>query len=356
MFAIEEIYDAAFDRARFPILIERLCKAFGAQAGFIGWSDTDRDAGFQTQFGNDPQWLRSYVETYAPHDILRPHLHAMEEGVSGTAWPLLQDPQVRQSIFYREYLAPQGIVDNLAVNLIKRPGIMGHFALLRCEPAEPFSDADCARLNALVPHLRRAIYIQSHVVRAADHAASDRAFADSASSASVLLAADRTVLDAEASLVQPLRLRIGEPLGDGLFGSAAVRAVESGQPVAIQLPGDEQGEGARLLIEARALEMDRFGDLVGGPGATHAIHVTRVDRPREIAYAAIGSLYSLTATELRVLRDAIEMSDLTGIGDRLGMARATARTHLHRIYEKTATGSFASLSNLAHRFGRIGPA
>ena len=67
MFAIEEIYDAAFDRGRFPALIERLCRAFGAQSGFIGWSD-ERDAGFQAQFGGDPIWLQRYVETYAYAD------------------------------------------------------------------------------------------------------------------------------------------------------------------------------------------------------------------------------------------------------------------------------------------------
>src|SRR5690606_22026640 len=35
MLAIEEIYDAAFDRERFPRLIELLGQAFGAQSGFI---------------------------------------------------------------------------------------------------------------------------------------------------------------------------------------------------------------------------------------------------------------------------------------------------------------------------------
>jgi DNA-binding CsgD family transcriptional regulator len=67
----------------------------------------------------------------------------------------------------------------------------------------------------------------------------------------------------------------------------------------------------------------------------------------------MAELYRLTQTELRVLRDAIENSDLAGIGQRLGMASATTRTHLHRIYDKTDTRSFAGLSNLAHRFGRL---
>jgi DNA-binding CsgD family transcriptional regulator len=353
MFAIEEIYDAAFDTARFPKLIERVALALGAQAGFIGCSDLDRDSGFQSQFGNDPAWLQSYVDTYGAHDIMRPHLHAVPEGECTTAWALMQTPEIRASIFYREYLAPQGIVDNLAVNLIKRPGIVAHLALLRRAPAERFSEGECARLAEIIPHLRRAIYIQSHVVRAADHAAGEQAMAGIANSALLLLAADRILLDADASLVRLLRLRIGEPIGSGIVGAAVTRALDDGEPVAIEVtPGDE-AEPVRLLLEVRPLDMNRFGDLAGGPGAAHAVHVTRVDRPRMIAFPAIGELYGLTATELRVLRDAIETGDITAIGDRQGMARATARTHLHRIYEKTETRSFAGLSSLAHRFGRI---
>jgi len=354
-FPLADIYDAAFDQARFPMLIERLVEAFGAQAGFIGWSDLDREAGFQAQHGNDPSWLQAYVETYAPHDIMRPHLHAVPEGVCTCAWPLLQQPEVRESLFYREYLAPQGIVDNLAINLIKRPGIVAHIALLRRAPAERFTDEECARMALLIPHLRRAIFIQSHLVRAADHAAGEQAFAGGATSALLTLAEDLTLLDADPSLVALLRLRVDQPIGDSLFGAAVQRAVTQAEPVALELPAGEDGVPVQLLIEARPLAANRFGDLAAGPAAAHAVHVTRVDQPRVIAFAALAGLYGLTPTEQRVLSDAIDTGDTLAIGERLGMARATARTHLHRIYEKTGTKGFAGLSNLAHRFGRIGP-
>lgn len=352
-FGIEEIYDAAFDRSRFPALIERLGKAMGAQAGFIGWSDPDRQVGFQFQFGNDPVWLERYVQTYAVQDVLLPHLHAIPEGECRPAWDLLQTPEVRESPFYREYLAPQGIVDNLAVNLIKQPGIIASLALLRHDPAERYAKADCARLAALVPHLRRAIYIQSHLVRAQDHAAADRAFVGSAGSSILLLSADHVLLEAAPALVPLLRLRTGEPLVDGVLGSAVGRAIAQDEPVAVEVVAGDDGPSVCVLLEARRLDTRRFGDLAEGPAATFAVHVTRVDTPRAIAFDAIGSLYGLTATELRVLTDAVETGDITAIGDRQGMARATARTHLHRIYEKTATRSFAGLSSLVHRFGRI---
>ncbi|MFT4055403.1 MAG: helix-turn-helix transcriptional regulator [Novosphingobium sp.] len=354
-FGIGEIYDAAFDRARFPALIERLGMSMGAQAGFIGWSDPERQVGFQFQFGNDPVWLGRYVDTYAAHDVLLPHLHAIPEGECSPAWDLLQSPEVRDSIFYREYLAPQGIIDNLAVNLIKRPSIVASLALLRREPAERYTKAECARLSALVPHLRRAIYIQSYLVRAQEHAAADRAFAGSAGSSVLLLSTEHILLEAAPALVSLLRLRIGEPISDGVLRSAIFRTIANGVPVAVEVMFEDDALPVRVLLEARRLDTTRFGDLAEGPAASFAVHVTRVDLPRAIAFEAIGSLYGLTATELRVLKDAIDAGDITAIGDRQGMARATARTHLHRIYDKTSTRSFAGLSSLVHRFGTISP-
>lgn len=350
MIGLEEVYDAAFDRERFPALIERLVRLFGAQSGFFGWSDMDSVAGFQAQYGNDPRWLQAYVETYAAHDILQPVLHAVPEGVCARAYPVLQQLEVRDSIFYREFLAPQRIVDNLAVNLIKRPGIVAHLALIRVEPAAPFSIEDCDRLSALLPHLRRAVYIQSHLVRAADHAASDRSTSGTGSRA-ILLMADQTIAEIDPELATRLRLQRGEPVGDGAIGTMIQRAIDRQEPVAMELPRAD-GAPLPLLCEVRILDQNRFGDIASEQAAAYAVYFTMLDEPRSIAFDAIGELFRLTPTELKVLREAIEHGDLIGIGERLGMARATARTHLHRIYDKTATRGIASLSSLAHRFGR----
>jgi hypothetical protein len=227
MVALDDIYDAAFDKARFPALIERLVRAFGARAGFIGWSDMERGVGFQAEFGNDPHWLQQYIDTYAELDIMRPLLQSVPEGVCAPAHLYMQAREIRESRFYREYLAPQGVIDNLAVNLIKRPGIMAHLALIRMAPAEPFGPGECERLALLVPHLRRAVYIQSHVVRAADHAAAIHGSAGAARQ-SMLLTADRTVAEIDPPLAARLRLRGGDALGDGVVGTLVQRAVERG--------------------------------------------------------------------------------------------------------------------------------
>lgn len=350
MIGLSEIYDAAFDRRRFPAMLERLALAFGAQSAFVRWSDADLEVGFQAQFGSDPVWLQRYVDTYAQHDILRPVLHGTPEGECVRVHPYLQHPEIRESPFYREYLVPQGIVDNLAVNFIKRRGIVAHLALLRFAPAAPFDKTDCARLSAIVPHLRRAIYIQSHLARAADHAAGLKA-AGGATSAGLLLDAAHRVIEIDPFLGRLLGLRTGDPLGHGAFATVVASAIDNKTPIAVAVSSG--ADNIPLLCEARTLEQQRFGDLASGPSASHVIYVTRLDQPRTIAFDAMAALYRLTPTELKVLRDALEHGDLAGIGGRLGMAAPTARTHLHRIYEKTATRSFAGLSNLAHRFGQI---
>lgn len=353
MVAIQDIYDAAFDRQRMSELIERLCVDFGAGAGFIAWTDLDRDAGFHAQYGNDPIWLQRYVETYAAVDVMRPHLQAADEGQCVSAWALLQTPAIRESVFYREYLAPQGVVDNLAVNLVKRPdhGLMAHLALLRHAPAAPFSDADRQGLAALVPHLRRAILIQSRLVGAGDRAAASRALARGGATALMLLDGEGRVIEADDALRTLANLRVGERLDDGSLGGAVASALRTGEPQAIELRRD--GESRTLLIEGRRLDDRSLADLAADTIAAHAVHVTFVDRPPRIAFDAFATLYRLTPTERRVLEDAIGNGDLTGIGQRQGMATATARTHLHRIYDKTGTGSFARLASLAHRFRRI---
>lgn len=126
-------------------------------------------------------------------------------------------------------------------------------------------------------------------------------------------------------------------------------AIRDDAPVVIEAAQDDAAP-VTLLCVAQPLERDPFGDLTAGPGVAHAVHVLRVDQAAQIAFTSLASLYGLTPTEARVMTDAFTNADLTGIGDRLGMARATARTHLHRIYDKTQTQSFAGLCMLAHRF------
>lgn len=353
MIEIHEIYDAAFDRSRFADLLRRLVEALDAKSGFIGWADQDSGAGFQVQFGNDPEFLQRYVETYRSHDVMLPILHGFPEGVATAAYPYLQQPEIQASIFYREYLEPQGIVDNLAVNLIKRPGIVATLAIIRTEPSTPFSKDDIAKLADLIPHLRRAVFLQSHVIRQSNLVRGYRQAARSSRGGLILLDEGQRLLDIDPEIETLTGLRVGEAVDRTGVGKTIAAAIRNRAPQLAEV-GNENGV-IRLLCHAQSIERDPYGDLADGPGVAFAVHVTRLDQELPVAFGLVGSTYGLTPTEQRVLEDAFAYGETVGLGERLGMARGTTRTHLHRIYEKTATRGFADLCLLVSRFILRGP-
>ncbi len=348
MFPIESIYDAAADERMFPELLRRIGDHFGAQAGFLAWMGGKSGAGFQAEFGNDPAYLKSYVETYAPLDILRPALIDTPEGEPRAVYPLLQTAEVRESRFYREYIAPQGIVDNLAVNLIKREDMFATIAILRTGDAAPFSEEDVAAMRALVPHLRRAVILSSHRIRQADLMAAYREAAQGARDGLVLLGDAGQILDLGPEIERMTGFESIEAARRSTFARALARAAEVGTPILREFSFGNRK--LRLLLTSQPLSRNRYGDVSEGRGAAHAVSVTEVDRRWGFANGAMAEAHGLTAGEAKILEDVLSNGEMIGTSERLGIARATTRSHLHKIYAKTGTVGFPDLCLFAHRF------
>jgi len=348
VFTIQKIYDAAFEEQQFPELLKAIVAYFGAQSGFFAWSNSDNQTRFEAQYGNDPAFLQSYVETYWEHDLLRAQLFAFPEGQPAPVYALLQDPEVRESKFYREYLEPQGIIDNLAVNLIKRDNMIATIAVLRMGDVPPFDDDDIARMNELTPHLRRAVFLSSYRIRQANLIDAYRQSASGARDGLVLLDDAGKVLDLGPEIERLTGLS-SEAAGRSALGKALARAVRASGPVLHDLE-DVDGATVRLLLKSQAIDRNPFGDLVEGPGAAHAVSIVVLDRRRTIAFDSIATAHRLTPGEARVLEDVLTHGEMAGTPERLGMARATSRSHLHKIYAKTGTSGFADLCLFANRF------
>ena len=349
VFAIQKIYDAAFDERLFPDMLGAVGAYLGAQAGFLAWTNSVNHARFEAQYGNDPAYLQRYVETYWEHDILRPELYALPEGEPANVHGLLQDPQVRASRFFTEYLAPQGIVDNLAVNLIKRENMVATIAVLRKGDAPPFDSNDLAEMRELVPHLRRAVFLSSYRIRQANLVDAYRQSAHGARDGLVLLDDTGRVLDLGPEIERLTGFASAEAATRSAFGKALEKAMRADKPVLHEFE-PSRGVKTRLLLQSQLLERNLFGDLIEGPGAAHAVSVTALDRRWGLAHESIAAAHKLTPSEARVLKDVLTNGEMTGTPERLGMARATSRSHLHRIYAKTGTNGFPGLCLLAHRF------
>jgi DNA-binding CsgD family transcriptional regulator len=60
----------------------------------------------------------------------------------------------------------------------------------------------------------------------------------------------------------------------------------------------------------------------------------------------LAKLYQLTASELRVLQAVVEVGGVPAVAEALGISRATVRTHLHHVFQKTATKRQSELVKL----------
>jgi DNA-binding CsgD family transcriptional regulator len=63
----------------------------------------------------------------------------------------------------------------------------------------------------------------------------------------------------------------------------------------------------------------------------------------------LRALFELTPAEARVARGIAAGETLIGVAEALGILSSTARTHLHRVFEKTGTKRQAELVKLTDR-------
>ena len=78
------------------------------------------------------------------------------------------------------------------------------------------------------------------------------------------------------------------------------------------------------------------------------VHKAALDTPSPPE--VIAKTFKLTPSELRVLLTFVEMGGVVETAEALGLAEATVRTHLHRLFAKTATSRQAELVKLVAGF------
>ena len=78
------------------------------------------------------------------------------------------------------------------------------------------------------------------------------------------------------------------------------------------------------------------------------VHKTAMDHPS--LPESVARHDKLTPTELRVLRDIVDMGDAPEVADALRIADNTVKAHLRRVYQKTGKRRQPSLVKLAAGF------
>jgi DNA-binding CsgD family transcriptional regulator len=368
---IGDIYDASLDPALWPNAIESVCGYVGAASASLHSQDSiTRATDALFWWGREssaPHYFKIYLEKYGRINPIFPGVIFFDLELPIAVPDVISCEEFVQTRFFREWLAPQSLTDGLFSNLEKGATSCALFTAMRHAGEGQVDDRMRHRFELITPHVRRSMLIGKvidlHRVEAAALADS----LDQLSSAMFIVDATGRVVHANVSAHR-------------LIAEADVLRVTNGRIAALD------PHSSRSLLEAFAAA--QAGDaalgkkgiampLTARTGERYVAHVLPLTsgarRKAGVSYAAtaamfirkaaldlpsppeaVASEFKLTPAEVRVLFAIVEIGGVPEVAPVLGISDQTVKTHLHRIYAKTATKRQADLVRLVAGYaGRL---
>ncbi len=252
----------------------------------------------------------------------------------------MPDGSFRRSAFFQDWCRPQRIETLLGAEVIRDGrGV----ALLGLGRSEPYGDSELSLFRGLMPDLRRVMALRLRLLELDLQQARLRALLDAVctpilltDNACHLLHANRRAEDLlrAGDVLRAPHGRLAaanEPATDAL--RVSVRQVNSsGHGVRLNLPA-ARGNHADIVIVPVAPDHG----WAEGSETCVAVFVTAGEGGVDLDPALLTALYRLTPTEAAVAATLSHGDGLPSAAKALGMQVSTARTHLHRIFDKTGT-------------------
>jgi DNA-binding NarL/FixJ family response regulator len=348
---IAAVYDAALDPALWPSALGQACGYVGGGASLIFWTDYALKTGTRfLSWGDDPEWTRLYFEKYIPYNPMIPAQYFSEVEEVKTAHDLTPYQELVQTKFYKEWMAPQGYVDNIYCNLDKSATSYAAFAIGRTTREGPADEEARRRMRLLVPHVRRAVLIGKVIDLHRLEAASLSAVLDSLSAAMLLVDAGARIVHVNAA--GRIMLDQGDVVRD-VNGIVLAREAAATQTLHEVFAASGQGDPAvgtkGIAVQLRALDGESWlahvMPLTSGArqqaslalAATAVVFVRRASLDTPSAIESVAKLHKLTASELRVLQAVVDIGGVPAVAEALGISEATVKTHLQHLFAKTGT-------------------
>lgn len=358
------IYDAVLKPDLWNAVLEKAAGFVGGMGASIFRQDAIRKVGnaYYT-WGMDPDYEKLYFRKYIHINPLLSAMLTVEVGRVSSNSEQLVSEEFFQTRFYREWAKPQGLIDNVFCILERSATSAAGFVVFRNE-SDGLADAKSYELlEAIVPHLRRAVLIGNVI----EHKSAE---ANSFSDLLDRIRAGVFVVDASGNIRYSNRtgseiVRAGDYLRSA-GGKLVARQGEANQLLqeAFRSAGDgdaaisnrsvaiplSAADGTRHLVNLLPLTRRRAAGI--DAGATAAVFVQKaaieLPNPPEV----IASAYQLTKTELRVLLALMQLGSGPEIADALGVGSGTVKTHLRNLFRKTGTKHQTDLVRLVAGFSR----
>jgi len=360
---IGDIYDASLDPALWPSAIESICGYIGAaSAGLHSQDSISRATDALFWWGREssaPQYYQAYRETYGRINPIFPGIVFFEIEQPVAVPDMISCEEFVQTRFFREWLAPQSLMDGLFSNLEKGLRSCAVFTAMRHTEQGPVDERMRARFELVTPHVRRAMLISKvidlHRVEAAaladtlDELASGMFIVDStgriihANVAAHRLVAEADVLRAAGGRLSTIEAAGGHSLLNAFAAAQAGDAAVGKSGIAVPLTARS---GERYVAHVLPLTSGARRKAGHSYAATAALFVRKAELDLPSPPESITAQFRLTSAEVRVLFAIVQIGGVPEVAPVLGVSEQTVKSHLHRIYEKTETKRQADLVKL----------
>jgi DNA-binding CsgD family transcriptional regulator len=368
---VGDIYDASLDPALWPTAIESICRYVGAASASLHSQDAIRrttDALFWWGGASSAaHYFQAYVEKYGKINPIFPGVIFFDIERPVAVPDVISCDEFVQTRFFREWLAPQSLMDGLFSNLEKGVTSCAVFTAMRHAKQGPVDDRMRQRFELITPHVRRSMLIgkviELHRVEAAaladtlDELASAIFIVDStgriihANVAGHRLIAESDVLRGTGGRLSAFESKSGQNLLDVFAAAQAGDAAVGKGGIAVPLTART---GERYVAHVLPLTSGARRKAGVSYAATAAMFVRKTGLDLPSPPEAVAGEFKLTPAEVRVLFAIVQIGGVPEVAPVLGISEQTVKSHLHRVYEKTATKRQADLVKLVAGYaGRL---
>jgi DNA-binding CsgD family transcriptional regulator len=268
----------------------------------------------------------------------------------------------RHPHFYDEVLRPQEIGHNGMMALAARQDFRAAFNMCRSARRGPFDPDEQRLLEWLSPHLCRSVTLGFRIDGyLAMHQAAFNVL-DRLADGVIVLDRKAHVLFANATarrMTEEGALRLQQSIGT--YAPAYTQrlnelirtALLGGAGGTMSLPHNLDGRLLTILVSSiRGKDLARLSDAGVKDAAVLLFAIDPANR-RSIPLGQIMDAYGLTHAEARVALAASSGNTILETAQSLGLSPNTIKTHLRRVFAKTATGRQAELAGLITAVGSV---
>lgn len=355
---IDLIYDAAVDASIWPRVADCLADLCGATSAQLLCQDFKmlKVTNIAPRF--DPEIVRSYAEHWVYHN----------GPVGGTARrtrigsiisfdTLMPRRELERTAIYNEFFLPAGLAEMLGSRLLAEGSLDAAVSLYRPASKGGFGRQQERSLASLIPHLQRALRLYLRLAEVDMRRAASAELLDRLNQAAMLVDAAACVLFANRAAEEILADQVGLRRGaDGtLYNGRQAETIRLHKLIANAAADVTDGAGtagdrvrlsrgeARAPLTVLVIPLRAATDWLTPRRPAAILFVSDPERTNTPTAERLRQTFGLTRAEAAVAVEVLNGHGLQAAAAVLGVAPATARTHLTAVFGKTGTHRQAEL-------------